>query len=203
MYIVIEGQDATGKSTQVELLAEHLRKTGKPVITMHEPDGDLESAHELRRIIKDKKYNLEPFTHVLLFTAARQELWRKLAEPVLREGGYVISARNWWSTLAYQGYGQGVSRSRIIRVTKETMPDQYVNPDKAVIFTLDEQERLARQSGRDDNSKKDTFESKPKSFQEKVDAAYINIAKDFIIPTIDASQDAERIQLALRKLFGV
>ena len=142
-------------------------------------------------------------THVLLFTAARQELWCKLAEPVLKRGGYVISARNWWSTLAYQGYGQGVSRSRIIRVTKETMPDQYVNPDKAVIFTLDEQERLARQSGRDDNSKKDTFESKPRSFQEKVDAAYINIAKDFIIPTIDASQDAERIQLALRKLFGV
>ena len=64
MYIVIEGQDATGKSTQVELLAERLRKTGKPVITMHEPDGDLESAHELRRIIKDKKYKLN--RHVFL-----------------------------------------------------------------------------------------------------------------------------------------
>ncbi|MBR6097423.1 dTMP kinase [Candidatus Saccharibacteria bacterium] len=203
MYIVIEGQDATGKSTQVEMLADYLREQGKEVITMHEPDGDLESTHVLRDLIKNKKYDLEPMTHVLLFTAARQELWRKLAEPVLKRGGYVISARNWWSTLAYQGYGQGVSRSRIIRVTKETMPDQYVNPDKAVIFTLDEQERLARQSGRDDNSKKDTFESKPRSFQEKVDAAYINIAKDFIIPTIDASQDAERIQLALRKLFGV
>ena len=203
MYIVIEGQDATGKSTQVEMLADYLREQGKEVITMHEPDGDLESTHVLRDLIKNKKYDLEPMTHVLLFTAARQELWRKLAEPVLKCGGYVISARNWWSTLAYQGYGQGVSRSRIIRVTKETMPDQYVNPDKAVIFTLDEQERLARQSGRDDNSKKDTFESKPKSFQEKVDTAYINIAKDFIIPTIDASQDAERIQLALRKLFGV
>lgn len=203
MYIVIEGQDATGKSTQVEMLADYLREQGKEVITMHEPDGDLESTHVLRDLIKNKKYDLEPMTHVLLFTAARQELWCKLAEPVLKRGGYVISARNWWSTLAYQGYGQGVSRSRIIRVTKETMPDQYVNPDKAVIFTLDEQERLARQSGRDDNSKKDTFESKPRSFQEKVDAAYINIAKDFIIPTIDASQDAERIQLALRKLFGV
>ena len=203
MYIVIEGQDATGKSTQVEMLADYLREQGKEVITMHEPDGDLESTHVLRDLIKNKKYDLEPMTHVLLFTAARQELWRKLAEPVLKRGGYVISARNWWSTLAYQGYGQGVSRSRIIRVTKETMPDQYVNPDKAVIFTLDEQERLARQSGRDDNPKKDTFESKPRSIQEKVDAAYINIAKDFIIPTIDASQDAERIQLALRKLFGV
>lgn len=203
MYIVIEGQDATGKSTQVELLAEHLKKTGKPVITMHEPDGDLESAHELRRIIKDKRYNLEPFTHVLLFTAARQELWRKLAEPVLKEGGYVISARNWWSTLAYQGYGQGVSRSKIIRVTKESMPEPYVKPDRSVILTLPDKERFARQSGRDDNSKNDTFESKPMDFQHKVDKAYVSIAKDFNIPIVDASPSIEDIQKELLKLFGL
>ena len=203
MYIVIEGQDATGKSTQVELLAEHPKKTGKPVITMHEPDGDLESAHELRRIIKDKKYNLEPFTHVLLFTAARQELWRKLAEPVLKEGGYVISARNWWSTLAYQGYGQGVSRSKIIRVTKESMPEPYVKPDRSVILTLPDKERFARQSGRDDNSKNDTFESKSMDFQHKVDKAYVSIAKDFNIPIVDASPSIEDIQKELLKLFGL
>ena len=201
MYIVIEGQDATGKSTQVELLAEHLSKTGKPVVTMHEPDGELESAHELRRIIKDKKYNLEPLTHVLLFTAARQELWRKLAEPVLREGGYVISARNWWSTLAYQGYGQGVSRSKIIRITKEAMPSLYVQPDKCAILTLPDETRLARQSGRDDNSKNDTFESKSIDFQHKVDHAYLDIAKDFNIPTVDASPSIEEIQTTLIKLF--
>lgn len=180
MYIVIEGQDATGKSTQVEMLAEYLRKQGKEVVTMHEPDGELESAHELRRIIKDKTYNLEPMTHVLLFTAARQELWRKLAEPVLKRGGFVVSARNWWSTLAYQGYGQGISRSRIIRITKEAMPERYVKPDKSAILTLDEKTRLARQSARDDNSSKDTFESKPSDFQHKVDAAYLHIAKDLI-----------------------
>ena len=203
MYIVIEGQDATGKSTQVELLAEYLKKTGKPVITMHEPDGDLESAHELRRIIKDKKYNLEPFTHVLLFTAARQELWRKLAEPVLKKGGYVISARNWWSTLAYQGYGQGVSRSKIIRVTKESMPEPYVNPDRSAILTLPDEERFARQSGRDDNSKNDTFESKSMDFQHEVDKAYVSIAKDFNIPIIDASPSIEEIHTELIKLFGL
>ncbi|MBR6964954.1 dTMP kinase [Candidatus Saccharibacteria bacterium] len=202
MYIVIEGQDATGKSTQVELLAEYLRKkTGKKVITMHEPDGDLDSAHELRKIIKDKNYNLEPLTHVLLFTAARKELWRKLAEPVLKEGGFVISARNWWSTLAYQGYGQGISRSKIIRITKEAMPDQYVNPDKSVILTLEDSIRLSRQTGRDDNSKNDTFESKSMDFQHKVDHAYLNIAKDFNIPTFDASPSIEEIHAELIKLF--
>ncbi len=203
MYIVIEGQDATGKSTQVEMLAEYLRKQGKEVVTMHEPDGELESAHELRRIIKDKTYNLEPMTHVLLFTAARQELWRKLAEPVLKRGGFVVSARNWWSTLAYQGYGQGISRSRIIRITKEAMPERYVKPDKSAILTLDEKTRLARQSARDDNSSKDTFESKPSDFQHKVDAAYLHIAKDLDIQTVDASPSAEELQTTLRKMFGV
>lgn len=203
MYIVIEGQDATGKSTQVEMLAEYLRKQGKEVVTMHEPDGELESAHELRRIIKDKTYNLEPMTHVLLFTAARQELWRKLAEPVLKRGGFVVSARNWWSTLAYQGYGQGISRSRIIRITKEAMPERYVKPDKSAILTLDEKTRLARQGARDDNSSKDTFESKPSDFQHKVDAAYLHIAKDLDIQTVDASPSAEEIQTTLRKMFGV
>jgi len=64
MYIVIEGQDATGKSTQVEMMAEYLRKKRKKVITLHEPDGTLDSMHELRKIIKDKRYDLDPLTHV-------------------------------------------------------------------------------------------------------------------------------------------
>ena len=203
MYIVIEGQDATGKSTQVELLANYLRKQGKEVITMHEPDGELNVAHELRRIIKDKDYNLEPMTDVLLFTASREELWRKLAEPVLKRGGFVISARNWWSTLAYQGYGQGVSKNRIIRITKEAMPDRYVNPDRSAILTLNEKVRLARQSARDNNSQKDTFESKPSAFQDKVNSAYAHIAKDFNITTVDASPSVEEIHKTLRKLFGI
>ena len=202
-YIVIEGQDATGKSTQVELLADHLKNTtDKPVLTLHEPDGDLPSAHVLRELIKNKDYNLEPLTHVLLFTAARLELWKKLAEPVLREGGYVISARNWWSTLAYQGYGQGVSRDKIIKITKQTMPEKYLHPDHSLILTLDETERLSRQSSRDDNSKKDTFESKPSDFQQKVDHAYLKIAKDFAIDTLDTSASIEETQHKILKIFN-
>ena len=201
MYIVIEGQDATGKSTQVEMLAKYFRGQGKEVVTMHEPDGDLPSAQALRTIIKDKDYNLEPLTHVLLFTAARLELWRKLAEPVLKRGGVVISARNWWSTLAYQGYGQGVSRSRIIGITKDIMPEPYVNPTHSVILTLDDKTRLARQSGRDDNSKKDTFESKSLDFQHKVDDAYIKIAEKFNITMLDASPSPEEIQTKIKKMW--
>ena len=202
MYIVIEGQDATGKSTQVELLADYLKKeTDKPVITIHEPDGDLASAHILRELIKNKEYNLEPLTHVLLFSAARLELWRKIAMPVLAQGGYVISARNWWSTLAYQGYGQGVSRDKIIKITRQTMPDQYLHPEHSLILTLDEATRLARQTSRDDNSQKDTFESKSADFQQKVDRAYLKIAKDFNIETLDSSTPIAEIHSQILAKF--
>lgn len=203
MYIVIEGQDGTGKSTQVELFAEYFRKQGKKVITLHEPDGDLKSAHALRDIIKDKTYDLCPLTHVLLFTAARFELWKKLAEPVLREGGVVISARNWWSTLAYQGYGQGVSKSKIARMTKSTMPEPYINPTHSVILTLDDKIRLEREHSRDDNSKNDTFESKPNDFQQTVNHAYEKIAKEFNIKTLDASASIEEVFAKLKELFEV
>ena len=200
-YIVIEGQDATGKSTQVEMLAEHFKGLGKPVLTLHEPDGELESAHALREIIKSKKYDLEPMTHVLLFTAARNELWRKLAEPILSEGGYVFSARNWWSTLAYQGYGQGVSRSKIIRLTREMMPERYLKPDLGIVLTLPDTERLKRETGRDDLSSSDTFESKPAEFQDKVNHAYLKIADEFGLVKIDASPSREEIQKEILKLI--
>ncbi len=203
MYIVIEGQDATGKSTQVEMLANSFKKQGKKVVTFHEPDGDLESAHALREIIKNKKYNLEPESHLLLFTVARLELWRKIAEPTLRTGGIVISARNWWSTLAYQGYGQGVSIDKIIEITNDFMPKAYIKPTHSVILTLDDDTRLTRETTRDDNSKKDTFESKSMDFQHAVDSAYLKIAKKFGISTLDASPTPNEIQEELKKLFSI
>ena len=77
MYIVIEGQDGTGKSTQAELLKKHYEAQGKEVVMLEEPDGDLPQAHDLHDMILTRGYDLEPLTNVLLFTAARVELWKK------------------------------------------------------------------------------------------------------------------------------
>ncbi|MBR2989459.1 dTMP kinase [Candidatus Saccharibacteria bacterium] len=199
MYIVIEGQDGTGKSTQARLLASHFEKLGKEVLVMDEPDGDLSEAHELHDVILTRGFDFLPMSNVLLFTAARLELWKKLAEPVLSRGGVVISARNWWSTLAYQGYGQGVSRSKIIRITKELLPDNYVSPDCAAILTVSDKVRVERQKGR--GKKQETFEAKPSEFQQKVNNAYPKIAKEFNIPVVDASGTIEDIFAELSKLF--
>lgn len=191
MYIVIEGQDGTGKSTQAKMLAEYFREKGLPVALLDEPDGDLPQAHDLHDMILTRGYDLEPMTNVLLFTAARNELWRKIAEPVLRDGGVVISARNYWSTLAYQGYGEGVSRSKIIRLTKEMLPEKYFRPDYGFILTVSDEVRLKRQEGR--GKAKETFEIKPDDFQAKVNAAYPKIAKEFGLKIIDASGTIDEI----------
>lgn len=204
MYIVIEGQDGTGKSTQARLLKDYFEKQGKEVVVMDEPDGDLPQAHDIHDliVIKGKEYGLEPLTNLALFTAARVELWKKIAEPVLKRGGVVISARNWWSTLAYQGYGEGVSRNKIIRVTKEIMPEPYCNPDKGFILKVPDKVRLERQGNR--GKATETFEAKPNDFQQKVNAGYLKIAKDLNIPIIDASGTIEEVfDLIVSKLWIV
>lgn len=201
MYIVIEGQDGTGKSTQARLLKEYYEKQGKEVVVMDEPDGDLPQAHDIHDliVIRGKDYNMEPMTNVLLFTAARYELWRKIAEPVLKNGGVVISARNWWSTLAYQGYGEGVSRNKIIKLTHESLPEKYVKPDKGFVLTVSDEVRLARQDTR--GKKKETFESKPDEFQQRVNNAYPKIAEEFGLKIVDASGSIDEVfELILREL---
>ena len=191
MYIVIEGQDGTGKSTQAELLKKHFIKIGREVVMLEEPDGDLPQAHDIHDVILTRGYDLEPMTNVLLFTAARVELWKKIAEPVLKRGGIVISARNYWSTIAYQGYGEGVSRNKIIRLTKETMPEKYVHPDIGFILILPDEERIKRQVER--GKAAETFEIKASDFQARVNAAYPKIAREFGLNAIDASGTIDEV----------
>lgn len=201
MYIVIEGQDGTGKSTQAELLKKYFEEQGKEVVMLEEPDGDLPQAHDLHDMILTRGYDLEPLTNVLLFTAARVELWKKIAEPVLRRGGIVISARNYWSTLAYQGYGEGVSKSRIIRITKDTLPERYIHPDYGFILTVSDEVRLQRQKSR--GKATETFEKKPSEFQQKVNAAYPKIAKEFGLTVIDAAPSIEEIFAEIKSCLNI
>ena len=201
MYIVIEGQDGTGKSTQARLFRDYFESRGQKVVMLEEPDGDLPQAHDLHDMILERGYHLEPITNVLLFTAARVELWKKIAEPVLSDGGVVISSRNYWSTIAYQGYGEGVSRSKIIRLTKEMLPEKYFRPDYGFILTAPDQIRLERQTGR--GKAAETFEKKPNLFQQKVSAAYPKIARDFGLKLIDASGSVEEVFNKIKTNLGV
>lgn len=195
-YIVIEGQDGTGKTTQLNLLADYFREQNREVVIINEGaeiDSGLTATDQIDTILHDKSLDLDPVTNVLLFTAQRRELWIKVAEPTLKRGGVVLSARNWLSTLAYQHFGSHVRRELIERVTGDIMPDRYVQPDLTVILVLSDNERIKRTKNRNDKSPGDAFEGQKDDFQTRVNHGYEQIAKDFSLPIVDASGNINKV----------
>lgn len=200
-YIVIEGNDGTGKSTQAELLAKWLHdEKGIDSFVTHEPDG-LGISAEIRKLIKNGEFDRDGETNLLLFTASRHEIWRR-ARRELEAGKWVISARNYLSTLAYQGYGEGIDRQKIIDATRQFTDETYMQPDLTVVLTLADAEREKRIAERGELETKDTFESRTSNFQAKVNAGYEQIAADFGYPIIDASRSIDDIQAEIRRLLA-
>lgn len=195
-YIVIEGHDGTGKSTQVQLLRDQLAKDGIESIEFHEPEGT-PIANEIRTIIKNGTLPRDPETNLLLFTAARHEIWQR-AQRELALGKWVVAARNYYSTLAYQGYGEGLDLDMITETTRRFTDERYMRPDHAVVLSLeDEAERERRIHERGELTHADTFESRDEAFQERVSDGYLQVAHTYDIPVISANQPpgdiAERI----------
>lgn len=192
-YVVIEGHDGTGKSTQVEMIRSRLARLGINSIEFHEPAGN-PIADSIRTILKNGNIERDPMTDVLLFTAARCDIWKNLAKQALKQGAWAIAARSYYSSLAYQGYGSGIDLDKIEKITLMSTDDQYVKPDYAFILNLDdENERINRIEKRGAIEVPDTFESRPKDFQDRVKEGYLRIAKDKKHPIISANQSIDEI----------
>jgi dTMP kinase len=192
-YIVIEGHDGVGKSTQIELLADYLRAAGQEVVVTKEPGGGLPSTDIIRKLLKNKHYDLDQVTHTLLLTANRRELWVKLIEPALKKGQTVISDRNWWSTVAFEHFGMGVPLSLVERLSRDCLPERYLKPDLGIVMTLSDEERRRRLGGRDDKSAQDSYESRGDDFQERVRNGYHEIIKKYQAAEVDAGATPEEI----------
>lgn len=206
MYIVIEGQDGTGKDTQAKMLKEYFESQGKKVVTYSESGtaSEDEFVSGIARLNFGSKQDIGYKTRVLLFLVNRYEQWRKLAEPALKNGDIVITTRNWLSTLIYEGYGTGVSRSFIIKLHKIVMPEYYFKPDKIILLTIDEQNQLKRLSSQKDEKwdrKQEFWKSKGGEFQKKINKAYLKIAKENNIQTIDASGTVEEVFERIKKVL--
>lgn len=199
-YVVIEGNDGTGKSTQVELLAKHLNEQGIDTFVMHEPAGTPIS-DAIRTVIKNGDLGRDGLTNLLLFTAARHENWR-VAKQELEAGKWVISARNYISTEVYQGYGEGIPVQQIHRITREFTDETYMKPDLTVVLTLSDKARAERIQGRGELENKDTFESRDLSFQDKLNKGYQELAEKYGFPTIDAARSIDEIQMEIRHLVS-
>lgn len=193
-YIVIEGTDGTGKSTQVGLLREALAAKGIESIEFHEPEG-VPIADAIRTVIKNGELERDGTTNLLLFTAARHEIWQQKALPALKAGTWVIAARNYYSTLAYQGYGEGLDLSLIEDTTRTFTDELYVRPDISIVLTLDNEiERAKRINKRGALEHPDTFEARAASFQKQVQDGYRAVAAARSLMTIDASSDITTVQ---------
>lgn len=192
-YIVIEGHDGTGKSTQVNLIRKKLLKYGVESIEFHEPAGS-PVVDAIRNVIKNGNLERDAMTNLLLFSAARHDIWHKHAKKALDEGRWVVAARNYYSTLAYQGFGEGLDLSLIESITLSSTDKKYMKPDFAFILDLDnETERFKRISKRGDLKHPDTFESKSDVFQSKVRSAYLDIAKSHNILVVSAMKSIDEI----------
>lgn len=206
MHIVIEGQDGTGKDTQANKLKEYFEAQGKKVVIYSESGtgSEDEFISTIAKLNYGSKQNIDNRTRVMLYLINRYEQWRKLAEPALKNGDIVITARNWLSTLVYEGYGAGVSKSFIIKLHKLVMPEYYFKPDKIILLTLSretQEKRLGTQDSKKWDRTKEVWKSEGASFQEKLNHAYLKIAKDFNIKTIDASGTIDEVfESILREL---
>lgn len=180
LYIVIEGSDGIGKTTQTrDRLVPDLNQAGIEAIYAHEPGGTAMS-EALELLIKDRHLDRQPLTNLLLFTAARLEGWNKLIKPALDRGVWVIADRSWLSSLVYQGYTEGLGAEKVYQITKNSLPDDYIYPDITILAeaSIDQQVRLLHGRGQ---SQYDYFESKNDSFQNSLRQGYARLASENLI----------------------
>ena len=188
LYIVLEGVDLTGKTSQCYNLLTLLRDNTDLSIRLVEEPGGTPRADEIRQLVKDKNSHLSPMGNVQLFTEARVELMEQVISPALAGGEVVISSRNWWSTLAYQGYGQGVDVNKIVRLTEQSMSERYLYPDASAILLVSDEVQQQRRASRGDQAGGDAFEDNDDaSFMVKVADGYRRVARRLDIPIVNAN----------------
>ncbi|MCT1685892.1 dTMP kinase [Pseudoglutamicibacter cumminsii] len=146
VFIVFEGGDGTGKSTQARLLAESLRSAGLRVETTREPGGTPVS-EALRGIVLDPTYApMDPITEALIYAAARSAHVNDKILPWLRDGAVVISDRFLDSSLAYQGAGRGLGLETVAEINAPAV--RGLKPDLTIVLTMPVADSRARQGER-------------------------------------------------------
>jgi dTMP kinase len=142
LFVTLEGGEGAGKSTQALRLRAQLEALGRRVVQAREPGGT-KFGEELRELLLSST-RIATRTEMLLFMAARSEVVDKVIKPSLTKGIDVICDRFIDSTMAYQGYGRGVSRTLIKNVNEAVI--QGCMPDLTVLLDIDPSQGLSRAS---------------------------------------------------------
>ncbi len=164
LFVVFEGIDASGKSTQARRVAElhDAHFTFEP--------GDTALGVDLRRWVLDAATPMSPITEALLMLSDRSHHVRTVIEPILQSGRSVVSDRFFASTLAYQGYGRGVDLARLEAATEMAVGSSL--PDLTLLIDTPLEVAIERRAP----DAKDRFESADLDFHQRVRDGYLKIA---------------------------
>jgi dTMP kinase len=196
-FITLEGGEGTGKSTQIELMVQFLKKRGTPVMSTREPGGS-EGAELIRHLlVNGEVHRWDSVTEVLLMNAARRDHLKSVIIPALEAGVWVVCDRFADSTLAYQGYGHGVALPYLNTIYE--LIAGSLTPDLTFIFDLDPRLGIERAQGR--GGSEDRFERMPMEFHDRIREGFRRIAQTdlnrYIL--IDASLDREAISKQIQE----
>nr|AIA15218.1 thymidylate kinase [uncultured bacterium] len=198
-YIVIEGPEGVGKSTQLQELASRLQAAGLPVRMLREPDSQSDlTARAIRQLTQDPRYPMNTRTEVLLYNAARAQSLQVIKESV-DHGVICLVDRNYLTTLAIQYYGRGdvpdyqTINNIISFAVGGIEPDLCILLD-APVKTL--RERL------DDRGSGERFDSLSDEFLERVRAGYLWEAHQRQLPVVFASEDKQTVADNIWKLVA-
>jgi dTMP kinase len=192
--ITFEGGEGAGKTTQIALLAEALRKSGNDVVTTREPGGS-PAAEEIRHLLlagAPERWDAE--TEALLLVAARRNHLVATIWPALAAGRIVLCDRFTDSTLAYQGWGRGLA-SEHLHALHRFIAGAF-KPALTVVLDLPAADGLARAARRGDATR---FERMPLEFHERLRQGFLDIAasepKRCVV--IDAHADVAQVHQAV------
>lgn len=187
LFITIEGIDGSGKSSIAQQLVEYFKSLGFKTILTREPGGTV-FGQQIRTILHERTFNLEPKAEFLLFAADRTQHFQEVIKPAIDEGIIVISDRSAESSLAYQGYGRNVDKEKIKLVN--SWATDNITPDIIVYLKIDYKTACDRIQER--NKKLTVFEQENKEFFEKVIEGFdIILSKRKNVVTVNADQSKE------------
>lgn len=183
-FVVLEGGDATGKSTQVKRLATRLREAGHEVVTTFEP-GATPLGARLRALVLDVDADVDPVAEALLMAADRAEHVSEIVRPALARGAWVVSDRYVPSSLAYQGVGRGLGVAEIEQLN--ALATAGLEPDLVVVLDL-APDAARRRLG----TVRDRLEAEDDAFARAVHEAYRHLAsvRGWLIVDADDTPDA-------------
>jgi dTMP kinase len=172
MFISFEGADGAGKTTQAALLVSRLAAAGHRALAVREPGGT-PAGEALRQVLKAAS-GLSPLAELLMFEAARVELVEKVVRPALSGGAVVVADRFSDSSIAYQGYGRGLTIHEVERLNH--LATSGLKPDVTVLLDIPAELAVARTSGRDRGSTRTGFETEAIEFHRRVIEGYRALA---------------------------